>query len=69
MGQGRDDLHHRNDLGFFTLKHGEPLAKQGFLVRLFESDCEKIKAIAPEKGVPPSELIRMIVREWLEKGS
>jgi len=63
----RDDLYRRNDLGLFALKHDEPLVKQGFHVRLFESDCEKIKAIASEKGVPPSELIRIIVREWLEK--
>lgn len=61
----RLDQDNRNKSGFYKPKYKEPLSKV-YGVSLFKSDEEKLKAIALERGIPPAELIREIVREFLQ---
>jgi len=37
-------------------------------VRLAKGDVRRLKRIAEEKGLRVSQLIRMILKEWLEGG-
>lgn len=62
----RKDIDNRNDLGMFRSKFSEPIdhSKQ-YNLNLFALDSEKIQAIASRRGIPPAELLREIVREYL----
>lgn len=61
----RQDQENRNDSGFYKPRYGEPLSKV-YGVSLFKSDEEKLKAIAISRSMTPTELIRLLVREWLK---
>jgi predicted DNA binding CopG/RHH family protein len=61
----RQDLDNRSDLGTFRNKYDRDLTSQKTTVRLFADDNEKIKQMAIDRGISPTELIRLIISEYL----
>ncbi|MEN9871612.1 MAG: hypothetical protein RLZZ171_2604 [Cyanobacteriota bacterium] len=41
------------------------LSDKNLGVRLFKSDYSKVVKLAEEKGIRPTELVRMAMNEWL----
>jgi hypothetical protein len=60
----RQDLDNRSDLGTFRNKYDRNLAKTS-AVRLFADDDQKIRQMALLRGISPTELIRLIISEYL----
>lgn len=61
----RQDLDNRSDRGTFKTKYDRDLSTRAIRTTLFSSDDQKIRQMASERGISPTELIRLIISEYL----